>query len=63
MVMNYSKGVESVRTAVPKGRTYFGYLDRRVTFCLSARLAGTPKLGLAPLPNPLRVGHTTIVVG
>ena len=44
-------------------RAYFGYLDRRVTFRLLARLAGTPKLGLAPLPNPLRVGHTTIIVG
>ena len=44
-------------------RAYFGYLDPRVTFCLLARLAGTPKLGLAPLPNPLRVGHTTIIVG
>ena len=42
---------------------YFGYLDRRVTFCLLARMAGIPKLGLAPLPNPLRVGHTTIIVG
>jgi hypothetical protein len=42
---------------------YFGYCDYRVTFCLLARLAGTPKLGLAPLPNPLRVGHTTIIVG
>ena len=29
----------------------------------STRLACTPKLGLAPLPNPLRVGHTTIIVG
>ena len=42
---------------------YFGYCEYRVTFCLLARLAGTPKLGLAPLPNPLRVGHTTIIVG
>ena len=44
---------------------YFGYtyLDRRVTFCLLARLASTPKLGLAPLPNMLRVGHTTIIIG
>ena len=42
---------------------YFGYLDQRVTFRLLACLAGTPKLGLAPLPNPLRVGHTTIIVG
>jgi hypothetical protein len=33
-------------------RAYFGYLDPRVTFCLSARLADTPKLGLAPHPNP-----------
>jgi hypothetical protein len=40
---------------------YFGYLDPRVTFCLLARLAGTPKLGLAPLPNPLRVGRATII--
>jgi hypothetical protein len=44
-------------------RAYFGYLEPRVTFCLLARLARTPKLGLAPLPNPLRVGHTTIIVG
>jgi hypothetical protein len=44
-------------------RAYFGYLDPWVTFCLLTRLAGTPKLGLAPLPNPLRVGHTTIIVG
>jgi hypothetical protein len=46
-----------------QSRAYFGYLDPRVTFCLLARLAGTRKLGLAPLPNPLRVGHTTIIVG
>ena len=44
-------------------RAYFGYLDPQVTFCLLARVAGTSKLGLAPLPNPLRVGHTTIIVG
>jgi len=44
-------------------RAYFGYCEYRVTFCVLARLAGTPKLGLAPLPNPLRVGHTTIIVG
>ena len=45
---------------------YFGYLDPRlprVTFCLLAHLGGTPKLGLAPLSNPLRAGHTTIIVG
>ena len=29
----------------------FRLLDRRVNFCLLARLAGTPKLGLAPSPT------------
>ena len=33
--------------------TYFGYSEQRVTFCLLARLANTPKLGLAHPPRPV----------
>jgi hypothetical protein len=43
---------------------YIGlYMTNVLAFCMLARLAGIPKLGLAPIPNPSRVGHTTIIVG
>ena len=66
-VSGFSTVSEAVENAIfstsSYNGAYFGYCEYRVTFCLLARLAGTPKLGLAPLPNPLRVGHTTIIVG